>query len=210
MPHTKKCGEATKTTQAQCKCPCGGLAHGLQHSGQPKFRYRDFKSDESITNKAHAIAIELAVLCTSECKNETDEHIENPSNNLRRQYLITFTELHILCGLLYILYELPNTQELLLEELKDNLRQQISTILKNAHIQNKVTKDILCATLEALVDKLITLLKETQVTSGSVTQAKYIIATLAILLCPKPESHEDVQNLTNEFTIQENLQPVIK
>lgn len=206
MPHTKKCGEATKTTQAQCKCPCGGLAHGLQGSGQPKLSYRNSNSDELITNTAQAIAIELAVLCTSNYEKELINKEEKPSENLRMQYLLTFITQHLLCELLYILYELLNTPELILEEVKDELQQEIDNVVKDSHIHIKVIKQIVRATLEVLIDKLIALLKEVCTTSDGITQVKYIIATLAILFCPKPETHEQIKNLTDKFTIQPNLQ----
>ena len=206
MPHTKKCGEATKTTQAQCKCPCGGLAHGLQHTGQTKFSYQNSNSDEFITNTAQAMAIELAVLCTSNYENEIVQNEEKQSDYLRRQYLMTFITQHLLCELLYILYELLNTPQLLLEQVKDNLKQSINNLVKDANIQNKVVKRIVRATLKAIIDKLITLLEGAYATSDSMTQAKYIIATLAILLCPKPETHEEIKKLTDEFTTQANLQ----
>ena len=210
MPHTKKCGEATKTTQAQCKCPCGGLAHGLQGSEQPKFRYLNSNSDELITNTAQAMAIELAVLCTSNYENEIVQNEEKQSDYLRRQYLITFITQHLLCELLYILYELLNTPQLLLKQVKDNLKQSINDLVKDANIQNKVVKRIVRATLKAIIDKLITLLEGAYATSDSMTQAKYIIATLAILLCPEPENHDEIKKLTDEFTIQANVQIGIK
>lgn len=210
MPHTKKCGEATKTTQAQCKCPCGGLAHGLQGSEQPKFRYLNSNSDELITNTAQAMAIELAVLCTSNYEKEIVNNKEKPSENLRRQYLLTFTTQHLLCELLYILYKLLNTPELLLKEVIDKLKQEINNVVKDSHIENKAIKQIVHATLEVLIDKLIALLKEVYKTSDSMTQAKYIIATLAILLCPEPENHDEIKKLTDEFTIQANVQIDIK
>jgi hypothetical protein len=210
MPHTKKCGEATKTTQAQCKCPCGGLAHGLQGSEQPKFRYLNSNSDELITNTAQAMAIELAVLCTSNYENEIVQNEEKQSDYLRRQYLMTFITQHLLCELLYILYELLNTPQLLLKQVKDNLKQSINDLVKDANIQNKVVKRIVRATLKAIIDKLITLLEGAYATSDSMTQAKYIIATLAILLCPEPENHDEIKKLTDEFTIQANVQIDIK
>lgn len=210
MPHTKKCGEATKTTQAQCKCPCGGLAHGLQGSEQPKFRYLNSNSDELITNTAQAMAIELAVLCTSNYENEIVQNEEKQSDYLRRQYLMTFITQHLLCELLYILYELLNTPQLLLKQVKDNLKQSINDLVKDANIQNKVVKRIVRATLKAIIDKLITLLEGAYATSDSMTQAKYIIATLAILLCPEPENHDEIKKLTDEFTIQANVQIGIK
>jgi hypothetical protein len=206
MPHTKKCGEATKTTQAQCKCPCGGLAHGLQNSEQPKFRYGNSKSDEFITNTAQGIAIELAVLCTSNYENEIAKNKEKPSDNLRDEYLITFITLHILCELLYILYELLNTPQELIKQVEDNLKQQIDNVVIDAHIHSKVIKQIVRATLDVLIDKIITLLEEASVTSGGITDVKYIIATLAILLCPEPENHDEIKKLTDEFTIQAKLQ----
>lgn len=210
MPHTKKCGEATKTTQAQCKCPCGGLAHGLQGSEQPKFRYLNSNSDELITNTAQAMAIELAALCTSNYENEIVQNEEKQSDYLRRQYLMTFITQHLLCELLYILYELLNTPQLLLKQVKDNLKQSINDLVKDANIQNKVVKRIVRATLKAIIDKLITLLEGAYATSDSMTQAKYIIATLAILLCPEPENHDEIKKLTDEFTIQANVQIDIK
>ena len=210
MPHTKKCGEATKTTQAQCKCPCGGLAHGLQGSEQPKFRYLNSNSDELITNTAQAMAIELAVLCTSNYENEIVQNEEKQSDYLRRQYLTTFITQHLLCELLYILYELLNTPQLLLKQVKDNPKQSINDLVKDANIQNKVVKRIVRATLKAIIDKLITLLEGAYATSDSMTQAKYIIATLAILLCPEPENHDEIKKLTDEFTIQANVQIEIK
>ena len=210
MPHTKKCGEATKTTQAQCKCPCGGLAHGLQGSEQPKFRYLNSNSDELITNTAQAMAIELAVLCTSNYENEIVQNEEKQSDYLRRQYLTTFITQQLLCELLYILYELLNTPQLLLKQVKDNLKQSINDLVKDANIQNKVVKRIVRATLKAIIDKLITLLEGAYATSDSMTQAKYIIATLAILLCPEPENHDEIKKLTDEFTIQANVQIDIK
>lgn len=210
MPHTKKCGEATKTTQAQCKCPCGGLAHGLQGSEQPKFRYLNSNSDELITNTAQAMAIELAVLCTSNYENEIVQNEEKQSDYLRRQYLMTFITQHLLCELLYILYELLNTPQLLLKQVKDNLKQSINDLVKDANIQNKVVKRIVRATLKAIIDKLITLVEGAYATSDSMTQAKYIIATLAILLCPEPENHDEIKKLTDEFTIQANVQIGIK
>lgn len=210
MLHTKKCGEATKTTQAQCKCPCGGLAHGLQGSEQPKFRYLNSNSDELITNTAQAMAIELAVLCTSNYENEIVQNEEKQSDYLRRQYLMTFITQHLLCELLYILYELLNTPQLLLKQVKDNLKQSINDIVKDANIQNKVVKRIVRATLKAIIDKLITLVEGAYATSDSMTQAKYIIATLAILLCPEPENHDEIKKLTDEFTIQANVQIGIK
>lgn len=57
-----------------------------------------------------------------------------------------------------------------------------------------------------MIDKLITLLEEASVTSGGITDVKYIIATLAILLCPEPENHDEIKKLTDEFTIQAKLQ----
>lgn len=210
MPHTKKCGEATKTTQAQCKCPCGGLAHGLQGSEQPKFRYLNSNSDELITNTAQAMAIELAVLCTSNYENEIVQNEEKQSDYLRRQYLMTFITQHLLCELLYILYELLNTPQLLLKQVKDNLKQSINDLVKDANIQNKVVKRIVRATLKAIIDKLSTLVEGAYATSDSMTQAKYIIATLAIRLCPEPENHDEIKKLTDEFTIQANVQIGIK
>ena len=98
----------------------------------------------------------------------------------------------------------------MLKQVKDNLKHSINDLVKDANIQNKVVKRIVRATLKAIIDKLITLLEGAYATSDSMTQAKYIIATLAILLCPEPENHDEIKKLTDEFTIQANVQIGIK